>query len=176
MDQLTEDILSRGIRQPLLARRLPGIRYQLLAGGRRLDAARRIGLQSVPVMVVDVDERTAIAIALVHTLGREGLTPWEVAQGLAELVDTLRHLGENDHPVRVASLLDHTQEWVSRLLPIAKYLTPSVLEQAGVGVHDMNVLSEEDLVSAAACADPAERAERLREAHRARRDHRDPGT
>jgi ParB/RepB/Spo0J family partition protein len=165
MDQFTEVIITRGLREPLLARRLPDNRYQVLIGGRTLEAARRIGLRTLPVIVAHLSEKTAMAIALADALTRERISPWEMAEGLAEFRETLGELGQPMSPDRVAVLLDHSSEWVERMQFIAERLPPAVLEQAGVSVHDMHVLSEDSLLRAAEPANIDERARRLRELH-----------
>lgn len=165
MDQLTEEIITRGLREPLLARPLPDNRYQVLIGGRKLEAARRIGLRTLPVLVANLSTESAMAIALAEALTRVRLSPWEMAEGLAEFMETLGELGQDTTPERIAVLLDHSAEWVERLQFIAERLPPAVLQQAGVSVHDMHVLNEDTLLRVAEPATIDERARRLRELH-----------
>lgn len=169
MGQLTDETFTYGLREPLLARRLRGERYQVLLGGARLEAARRTGHRTLQVIVADLDDGTAMAIALADAYTRERLSSWEMAQGVAEFVERLGELGQSIDDDRIAILLDHTPEWVERLRFLADRLPPAVLEQAGLSVHDMNELSEDALLDAAAPSDGEERSRRLRELHAARR-------
>jgi len=88
--ELAESIKAQGVMQPVLVRRLPGAagapRYEIIAGERRVRAARLAGLDEVPVLVRDVDDRAAAAMALIENMQREDLNPLEEAQGLQRLV------------------------------------------------------------------------------------------
>lgn len=90
LDELAESIRQQGIIQPLLVRPLEdGERYQIVAGERRWRAAARAGLSEVPVFVRAMDEREAMAAALIENLQREDLNPVEEAQALQALRETL---------------------------------------------------------------------------------------
>ncbi|WPB56997.1 ParB/RepB/Spo0J family partition protein [Xylophilus sp. GOD-11R] len=88
--ELAESIKAQGIMQPILVRRLNGGphagRYEIIAGERRFRAARLAGLESVPVLVRDVPDEAAAAMALIENIQREDLNPLEEAQGLQRLV------------------------------------------------------------------------------------------
>ena len=109
--ELAESIKAQGIMQPILVRRLDeqdGLRrmrklngdsavddtssrsgrpvYEIIAGERRFRAARLAGLESVPVLVRDVGNEAAAAMALIENMQREDLNPLEEAQGLQRLV------------------------------------------------------------------------------------------
>jgi ParB family chromosome partitioning protein len=108
--ELAESIKAQGIMQPILVRRLseadsqarraeqlaqgvPGVDaqtprpvYEIIAGERRFRAARLAGLDSVPVLVRDVGNEAAAAMALIENMQREDLNPLEEAQGLQRLV------------------------------------------------------------------------------------------
>ncbi len=103
--ELAESIKSQGIMQPILVRRLsasntaPGhtrsaraaskntADYEIIAGERRFRAARLAGLDEVPVLVRDVPDEAAAAMALIENIQREDLNPLEEAQGLRRLID-----------------------------------------------------------------------------------------
>jgi ParB family chromosome partitioning protein len=74
LDELTESIQETGILEPLLARK-KGSFYELLAGSRRLQAAEKAGLKTVPVIVMNVTDETAFEISLTENLQRENLSP-----------------------------------------------------------------------------------------------------
>ena len=88
--ELAESIKAQGIMSPILVRKLsPGAaagRYEIIAGERRFRAARLAGLDSVPVLVRDVDDQAAAAMALIENMQREDLNPLEEAQGLQRLI------------------------------------------------------------------------------------------
>jgi ParB family chromosome partitioning protein len=80
---LGESIRTHGVLQPLVVRQV-GDRYQLIAGERRLRAARAVGLPLVPVTVVDFNDQQALEAALVENIQRADLNPIEKAQGFKE--------------------------------------------------------------------------------------------
>ena len=88
--ELAESIKAQGIMQPILVRRLTGGehagRYEIIAGERRFRAAKLAGLSEVPVLVRDVADAAAAAMALIENMQREDLNPLEEAQGLSRLV------------------------------------------------------------------------------------------
>ncbi len=84
---LASSIAQLGLLQPLLVRQPAPDRYELVAGERRLRAARLAGLERVPVMVVVTDEQGALERALVENIHREDLNPIEEAAGYRQLMD-----------------------------------------------------------------------------------------
>jgi len=86
LDELTDSIRERGVLQPLIVRR-HGERYQLVAGERRLRAAKKAGIGRVPVVILEVGDREALEIALIENIQRENLNPIEVAHAYHRLHD-----------------------------------------------------------------------------------------
>ena len=86
LNELAKSIRENGIMQPLIVRPREG-GYELIAGERRWRAAQIAGLARVPIVIRDVDDRTALELALVENLQRENLDPIEEAKGYAQLVD-----------------------------------------------------------------------------------------
>jgi ParB family chromosome partitioning protein len=85
--ELAESIKAQGIMQPILVRKLAqGDKYEIIAGERRFRAAKLAGLDSVPVLVRDVPDESAAAMALIENIQREDLNPLEEAHGLQRLV------------------------------------------------------------------------------------------
>ncbi len=88
--ELAESIKAQGIMQPILVRKLAeganAGKYEIIAGERRFRAAKLAGLDSVPVLVRDVPDEAAAAMALIENIQREDLNPLEEAQGLQRLV------------------------------------------------------------------------------------------
>ena len=85
--ELAESIKAQGIMQPILVRPVGAGRYEIIAGERRVRAARLAGLADVPVLVRDVADDAAAAMALIENIQREDLNPLEEAQGLKRLID-----------------------------------------------------------------------------------------
>src|SRR5579875_3468479 len=89
LGELVEAIRAQGVIEPLLVRVLQtgpdGARYELIAGERRLRAAREAGLETVPVVVRDFDDRTALEVSLVENIAREDLNAADEARALARL-------------------------------------------------------------------------------------------
>ena len=88
--ELAESIKAQGIMQPILVRRLHSGpndgKYEIIAGERRFRSARLAGLDSLPVLIRDVPDESAAAMALIENIQREDLNPLEEAQGLQRLV------------------------------------------------------------------------------------------
>ena len=88
--ELAESIKAQGIMQPILVRRLSqgenAGKYEIIAGERRFRAAHIAGLVEVPVLVREVPDEAAAAMALIENIQREDLNPLEEAQGLSRLV------------------------------------------------------------------------------------------
>ncbi len=85
--ELAASIRTYGVIQPVVVRQLPTGVYQLVAGERRLRAARLAGLEVVPAIVRDVDETGALELALVENLQREDLNPIDEAHGYESLME-----------------------------------------------------------------------------------------
>ncbi|MFI5261829.1 MAG: ParB/RepB/Spo0J family partition protein [Candidatus Limnocylindrales bacterium] len=79
LDDLAASVREHGVLQPVLVRPLEGGRYQLIAGERRWRAARMAGLQAIPAMIEEIDDDTALEIAIIENLQREDLSPLDEA-------------------------------------------------------------------------------------------------
>lgn len=87
--ELADSIAKHGVIQPLLVRPMPDGSYQLVAGERRWRASRMAGLTEVPVVIKELSDEEAMALALIENLQREDLNAIEEAQGIKALMDTL---------------------------------------------------------------------------------------
>ncbi len=85
--ELTASIKAQGVVQPIIARQLSVDRYEIVAGERRWRAAHAAGLSTIPVVIRQLDERSAMAIALVENIQRADLNALEEAEALKRLVD-----------------------------------------------------------------------------------------
>ncbi|ALJ29949.1 MULTISPECIES: ParB/RepB/Spo0J family partition protein [Stenotrophomonas] len=86
LSELSESIKAQGVIQPILVRQVEGGRYEIVAGERRWRASRLAGLDEVPVVVRELEDRTVIAMALIENIQREDLNPLEEAEALQRLI------------------------------------------------------------------------------------------
>ena len=91
IDELAKSIKSYGIIQPLSVRKMGENRFELVAGERRLRAAKKIGLKEVPVIIVDVTDKESAAIALLENIQREDLNFLEEAEAYYNLIKTINY-------------------------------------------------------------------------------------
>jgi len=87
--ELAQSIRSRGMLQPLVVRPLPGGEFELLAGERRLRAAKLAELENVPAVVREADDWERLELALAENMAREDLNPVDEARACAMLVEDL---------------------------------------------------------------------------------------
>ena len=118
--ELADSIREHGIIQPLTVRKLASGYYQIIAGERRWRAARIAGLQEVPVIVIEADDRTAAELAMIENLQREDLNPMEEAVGFQSLIETY-HMTQEEAAARVGK----SRSAVTNALRLLT-LTPSV--------------------------------------------------
>jgi ParB family chromosome partitioning protein len=94
IEELAESIRQKGILQPLLVRRCNG-GFELIAGERRLRAAKRLGMEQVPVLVRDASDGEMLEMALIENIQREDLNPLEEARAYRRLVEEFHLTQEN---------------------------------------------------------------------------------
>jgi len=87
LQTLADSIKSQGIMQPILVRKIASEKYEIIAGERRWRASQIAGLDEVPVLVRDIADESALAMALIENIQRENLNPLEEAQGIKRLID-----------------------------------------------------------------------------------------
>jgi ParB family transcriptional regulator, chromosome partitioning protein len=89
LHELAESVRSRGMLQPVLVRPLVGGRYELVAGERRLRAAKLAGLERLPAVVRSTEDDERLELALIENMARQDLNPVDAARACAALVDEL---------------------------------------------------------------------------------------
>ena len=87
LEELAESIKKNGLLQPILVRRLPEGGYQIIAGERRWQACKSIGLETVPIRIYEADEDKAIELAMVENVQRIDLNPIEEAYGYRRMME-----------------------------------------------------------------------------------------
>ena len=120
LQELADSITEHGIIQPLTVRKLASGYYQIIAGERCWRAARLAGLQEVPVIVMEADDRKAAELAMIENLQREDLNPMEEAAGFQSLIESY-HMTQEEAAQRVGK----SRSAVTNALRLLG-LTPSV--------------------------------------------------
>ena len=87
LEELAESIRLHGVIQPINVRRLASGYYEIISGERRWRAAREAGLEEIPAVVIEADDRKAMELALIENLQREDLNPMEEARGYQSLME-----------------------------------------------------------------------------------------
>ncbi len=120
LEELAASIESQGIIQPIVVRQVDFDKYEIIAGERRWRAARKAGLKQVPCVIKNVEDRAAIAMALIENIQREDLNAIEEAQALDRLQEefSLTHQ-------QVADVIGKSRTTVSNLLRLNQ-LEPEV--------------------------------------------------
>jgi len=117
--ELAASIRSQGVMQPLLVRPVGRDQYELIAGERRWRAAQLAGLAEVPVLVRDVPDNAALAMALIENIQREDLNPIEEATGLQRLIEEFRMTHE-----QAADAVGRSRSATTNLLRLLKLVKP----------------------------------------------------
>ncbi len=128
---LADSIKSQGIMQPILVRKTENKRFEISAGERRWRAAQIAGLKQVPVVVREVPDEAALAMALIENIQREDLNPIEEAQGIKRLIDEFAMTHEG-----AAEAVGRSRSAVSNLLRLLN-LPKSVQDMVLQGTLDM---------------------------------------
>ena len=114
LSDLVASIKEKGVLQPILVRKL-GAEYEVIAGERRLRAARVLNLENVPVIIKTATDREALVLALVENIQREELNPIEEAQGFKKLIEEFSFSQED-----VAQSIGKDRSTISNLLRLLK--------------------------------------------------------
>ena len=151
LQDLANSIKAQGVVQPILVRpNGTGDKYEIIAGERRWRAAQMAGLHEIPVVLRQIDDQTAMCMALIENIQREDLNPLEQAQGLARLLDEFGMTHEG-----IADAVGRSRSTVSNMLRLLD-LNTTVKEMLGAGKLEMGHarallgLQEKDQVEAAA--------------------------
>ena len=129
--ELADSIVAQGMVQPIVVRRVDGDRYEIIAGERRWRAAQLAGLADVPVVVKDVDDQAAMAMALIENIQRDDLNPLEEATALHRLLNEF----ELTHQ-QVAQAVGKSRTTVTNLIRLLD-LDPAVKAMVERGALEM---------------------------------------
>ena len=117
LDELAASIRERGIIQPILVRTIRGAAdaYEIIAGERRWRAAQRAAVHDVPIILLEVDDREALELAIIENVQRTDLNPLEEAAGYQALTDEFAHA-----PDAVAKIVGKSRSHVANTLRLLK--------------------------------------------------------
>jgi ParB family chromosome partitioning protein len=123
LSELAASIKAQGVLQAILVRPIAsgigGARYEIIAGERRFRAAQLAGLTDVPVLIKEVDDQAAAAMALIENIQREDLNPLEEAQGIHRLITDFNFTHE-----QAAGAVGRSRSAVSNLLRLLNLAKP----------------------------------------------------
>ena len=131
LQTLAASIKTQGIMQPILVRHIDDEHYEIIAGERRWRASQIAGLAEVPVLVREIADESALAMALIENIQRENLNPLEEAQGIKRLIDEFSVTHE-----KAAEAVGRSRVAVSNLLRLLTLSAP-VQEMLMHGKLDM---------------------------------------
>ena len=140
--ELADSIREHGIIQPLVVNTI-GDEYQLIAGERRLQAAKIVGLSEVPAIIRDSSEQEKLELALVENLQRDNLNPIEKAYAFKKLIDEFNFIQEN-----VAKRIGRSRETVAntlRLLELPAEIQRAILNNKITEGHGRAILKLSDI-------------------------------
>lgn len=119
LQTLADSIRNQGIMQPILVRNVGTDQYEIIAGERRWRASQLAGLSEVPVLVREIADESALAMALIENIQRENLNPLEEAQGIKRLIDEFAMTHE-----KAAAAVGRSRAAVSNLLRLLTLSAP----------------------------------------------------
>ncbi|MFM8547627.1 MAG: ParB/RepB/Spo0J family partition protein [Betaproteobacteria bacterium] len=119
LQELADSIRVHGLMQPIVVRGLGASRWEIIAGERRFRAARLAGLTEVPVIVRDVSDEQALALALIEHIQREDLNPLEEAQAIRRLLSEFGYTHE-----QAAEAIGRSRSATSNLLRLLALAEP----------------------------------------------------
>ena len=124
IEELAASIKEKGLLQPILVRKIAE-GYEVIAGERRLKAARKIGLAKVPIVIKDVDDKEALVLALVENIQREELNSIEEGGSFRRLIEEFNYTQED-----VARMVSKDRATVANLIRLLKL--PKEIQKAVV--------------------------------------------
>lgn len=141
LEELTQSIKEKGVIQPILVRRR-GDNYELIAGERRLRAAKLLNLKEIPIIIKDVLDRDSLELSLIENIQRQNLNPIEEARAYQYLVDKFQVTQE-----KLSAELGKARATIANILRLLK-LPQEIQEQLKKGLlslaHGRVLLEVED--------------------------------
>lgn len=176
--ELSDSIKEHGLLQPIIVKPLTNGTYKIIAGERRWRASRMAGLDTVPVIIKDFDEKEIMEVALIENLQREDLNPVEEAMGYRALMDTFGMTQE-----QVAQRVGKSRSAIANALRLLT-LKPNELEMLRTGkitagharalLAAADALTREQMAEMAANGASVHELERIARASHRRKINREP--
>ncbi len=176
--ELSESIKEHGLLQPIIVKPLTNGTYRIIAGERRWRASRMAGLDTVPVIIKDFDDKEVMEVALIENLQREDLNPVEEAMGYRSLMDNFGMTQE-----QVAQRVGKSRSAVANALRLLN-LKPNELEMLKSGkitagharalLAAADALTREQMAEMAANGASVHELERIARASHRKRTNREP--
>ena len=115
LEDLVKSIQNKGVLQPLLVRSIPMGGYEIIAGERRFRASQKAGLQQIPVIIKDFNDKDALEVALIENLQREDLNPLEEAEAYIRLLKEYKYTQEN-----LAEVLGKSRSYIANMMRLVE--------------------------------------------------------
>lgn len=178
LSELADSIREHGLLQPIIVKPLTNGTYRIIAGERRWRASRIAGLEMVPVIIKDFDDKEVMEVALIENLQREDLNPVEEAMGYRSLMDTFGMTQE-----QVAERVGKSRSAVANALRLLN-LRPQELELLKLGkitagharalLSAADALTREEMLEKALNGASVHDLERIARASQKRKGNREP--
>ena len=126
LNELAESIKMQGIMQPIVVRAVKDKKYEIVAGERRWRAAKLANLSEVPILIKDIPDESALAMALIENIQREDLNAIEEAKGIQRLIDEFGMTHESASQILGKSRTTVTN--LLRLLNLSEHVQKALLE------------------------------------------------
>jgi ParB family chromosome partitioning protein len=152
IEELAASIREKGVLEPILVRAVAPNRYQIISGERRFRAASIAGLDEIPAIELDVDDKEQLEIALVENIQRKDLTPFEEAEGFLMLQQKFNYTHE-----RISQVIGKSRSTVTETLMIN-----GIPDRIRVMCREVGISNKSVLVQIARAADEAEMKEIVR--------------
>ena len=178
LSELADSIREHGLLQPIIVKPLTNGTYRIIAGERRWRASRIAGLETVPVIIKDFDDKEVMEVALIENLQREDLNPVEEAMGYRSLMDAFGMTQE-----QVAERVGKSRSAVANALRLLN-LRPQELELLKLGkitagharalLSAADALTREEMLEKALNGASVHDLERIARASQKRKGNREP--
>jgi ParB family chromosome partitioning protein len=152
IEELADSIREKGILEPILVRQTGKNRYQIISGERRFRAASLAGLDELPAIEIDADDKETLEIALIENIQRKDLTPFEEAEGLLILQQKFAYTHE-----KISQVIGKSRTTVTETLQLNE-----IPQRIRAMCREAGIASKSVLVQIARAGDEAAMAELVR--------------
>ena len=141
LEELKQSIIEFGILQPILVRKIDN-QYQIIAGERRWQAAKRVGLKEIPVIIKDIDDTQLFEIAVIENIQRQNLTPIEEALAFEKFIKELNYTQE-----KLAQRIGKSRSYIAnaiRLLQLPEDVKQLIKEKKLSAGHARTIINSKN--------------------------------